>query len=904
MNEGETERLIFGLLTAFLSDDNTEREQAEILYDQLEGNDPNLMSKMLRSVVSNHPKNFECLLALIKLADMILGSLIGDDCGLSNESLTETRAAFLAVVTGPYPRQIKEYVLSVIDNFLYISDARQDEWPELFPFFMGLLESGKEVEYALGFFSTLIQIHASEDCSLMVFPKLVLEGPDQYVTLASLRFLISDLYNNPRTVSCFSSIPEIFASLPDDMFGKAFNWLWKLIKRAPELFDDMSAELVGMLLRVAGDASCPELQRVAAVYYFGKLIRFSGACAKLVRATVDSVLKVFVNCLLDPKALPDLYREAKDVLGLFVDDLVELDSYCEHENDYVASVFVRFIPDTFSDVVTRCLASGDTVLIENALEALDGMCDYSDDVVQLLVNGLKAEQWRSFVVRLSKWCFECPDEKLEARAPEIDLRLLQLQSKPETMLCQAVLASRGYGRDKVPVLFEQIQKLFGQSKGEPQLLEVLAKIIPVVDPKEATRFLYTVMPTILDDMNSVNSPEFCFFLVASGELILPFISVVVDVLLDNLKNTDQPSDSVETLCNLIDLCDSSLDDRIDNLCDCAVQFLAKEPGELRLLGFKILSSIVSHFWACEKVQRKVEELLPAHIETETDLQCYDLLILIIMRVIEDESTPKAFLNVILDQTTVIISKAVESDSETIFAGAGSIFAAMLKVLPEDATKIFFQIQKVFPRYDQPDVVGSLRSFSLMMWTDFIIYGRDQDTEQYRHQLANDLKRLITEDPDEKLRLDAILAASVFYNSPKVVDHQVEMILDTLHSVASRKDETPSITTASISCFAQLFASHWNEKNFPKRTQQLFTLLPCPSLSPGPDTDAIYSTVLDLAIIAWRDLELRIFVGPYARLISTAIQHRLLPGSFIASMDRHLHDEFEAIPEPLASIFTP
>ena len=192
----------------------------------------------------------------------------------------------------------------------------------------------------------------------------------------------------------------------------------------------------------------------------------------------------------------------------------------------------------------------------------------------------------------------------------------------------------------------------------------------------------------------------------------------------------------------------------------------------------------------------------------------------------------------------------------------------------------------------------------MMWTDFIIYGREQDTEQYRHPLANDLKRLITEDPDEKLRLDAILAASVFYNSAKVVDHQVEMILDTLHAVASRKDETPSIITASISCFAQLFASHWNEKNFPVRTQQLFALLPCPSLSPSPDTDAVYSTVLDLAIIAWRDLELRIFAGPYARLISTAIQHRLLSASLIASMDRRLHDEFDVLPEPLASALTP
>ena len=904
MNEGETERLIFGLLTAFLSDDNAEREQAEILYDQLEGNDPNLMSKMLRSVIANHPKNFECLLALIKLGDMILGALIGDDCGMSKESLGEARAAFLAVVSGAYPRQIKEYVLSVIDDFLYISDARQEEWPELFPFFMGLLENGKEVEYALGFFSTLIQIHASEDCSMMVFPKLVLEGPDQYVTLASLRFLISDLYNNPRSVSCLSLIPEIFASLPDEMFVKAFNWLWKLIKRAPELFDDMSAELVGMLLRVAGDASCPELQRVAAVYYFGKLIRFSDACAKLVRETVDSVLKVFVNCLLDPRALPDLYREAKDVVGLFVDDLVVLDSYCGHENDYVASTFVRFVPGSFIDVVRRCLASGDPVLIENALETLDGMSDYSDDIVRMLVNGLKTEQWLSFVVRLSKWCFDCTDEKLEALAPEIDVCLLKLQSKPETMLCQAVLASRGYGRDNVPILLDQIQKLFGQSKGEPQLLEVLAKIIPVVDPKDATRFLYTVMPTILDDLSCVNSPEFCFFLVASGELILPFLSVVVDVLLDNLKSTDQPSDSVETLCNLMDLCDSSLEERVDNIFDCALQFLAKETSDLRLLGFKILSSIVSHFWASEKIQRKVEELLPAHIEAETDMQCYDLLILIIMRIIEDESTPKAFLGAILDQTTVIISKAVESDSETIFAGAGSIFAAMLKVLPENATKMFFQIQKVFPRYDQPDVVGSLRSFSLMMWTDFIIYGREQDTEQYRHPLANDLKRLITEDPDEKLRLDAILAASVFYNSAKVVDHQVEMILNTLHAVASRKDETPSIITASISCFAQLFASHWNEKNFPVRTQQLFALLPCPSLSPSPDTDAVYSTILDLAIIAWRDLELRIFAGPYARLISTAIQHRLLSASLIASMDRRLHDEFDVLPEPLASALTP
>ena len=127
MDDLETEKLIFGLLNAFLSNENEERGQAEVLYDQLESNDPNLMSSILCRIVKHNPKNFECILALVKLGDLILGSLISDESRLSDAALAEAKSAFIDTIAGDYPTQVKDYVMSVVEDFLYISDGRSED---------------------------------------------------------------------------------------------------------------------------------------------------------------------------------------------------------------------------------------------------------------------------------------------------------------------------------------------------------------------------------------------------------------------------------------------------------------------------------------------------------------------------------------------------------------------------------------------------------------------------------------------------------------------------------------------------------------------------------------------------------------------------------------------------------
>ena len=60
--------------------------------------------------------------------------------------------------------------------------------------------------------------------------------------------------------------------------------------------------------------------------------------------------------------------------------------------------------------------------------------------------------------------------------------------------------------------------------------------------------------------------------------------------------------------------------------------------------------------------------------------------------------------------------------------------------------------------------------------------------------------------------------------------------------------------------------------------------------------------MNLILAAWQNPELRLFVGPYSQLMTSAIEHGLISTSLLATLDQQVQEQFEVIPDPVAAIF--
>jgi hypothetical protein len=246
---------------------------------------------------------------------------------------------------------------------------------------------------------------------------------------------------------------------------------------------------------------------------------------------------------------------------------------------------------------------------------------------------------------------------------------------------------------------------------------------------------------------------------------------------------------------------------------------------------------------------------------------------------------------------VAVLKAVEWESGRIFTAAAALLQGMLKRCPAEATAMFLRIHKVFPRYSHPDVDSLLRSFSLMTWTDFVIYGTPEHIAQYRKQVVDDLRRMVKEEPAEDVRIVAFSCCAAFF--AQVSEYGVDHVLKLFWSVIKNDRLSETVREAALSGFSQLLLKDLTEINFPARTQQLLSQLPLRRMSDV--SGHVYNNVYEMALFCARDPELLSFITAYSASIKVAIEQKLVSSNFIAALREKIDSAAFGLPDAIREL---
>jgi hypothetical protein len=825
----QAEDLVIHLLSSFLSNDNATRLNAERAYTRLEELDSPRLTSILLQIIDHEPKSVECMIALCKLNRQLLTS-------------EKVRAQYLSVFSREdYPGQIKGYVFSAIEEFLFVTDGDQTVWPELFPFFLKLLET--DVFYGISFFKVLMQIKETDEFNFIVSEKLDFESPDINVRCVSLEFAMTSIFNSPVVSDVISDFPRLLATLPAPHFSRVFGYGWKTMKRHPSLFEPILIEIVSVLLSLSADRGQPELQRRDALFFLGKLISRFPELGDVVRATTDTVVRFLLPSLENPNVAPDLYTEAQAILALLPDAQPP-----EGANSYIASCFPA--PD---GALVDWLASNDDFLIANALQMIE-TAEPSDAVGTVLLAGASV-RWSDFGRPLTTWCQRAPGLSTYASAV---LGILAGRSDDgDALICEA--AVRAHMGDGAEGICDRITDLIGKGKTDERALEALAIVAPSITPERLSQ----IIPLVLSTPALVTSVEFCLFLVALGGRFAEFIPQTVDALIE--IGGQELASAVDVLQNLVDLFGSAVD--ANRICDFAFRF-----GD-SLDVLQLLKSVLP--FATERTD-EVAAFLCQRIEVENDIGINEVLLTMAATVAEVANRKIALQ--LLGLVPVTVAKAVDREADELFAVAAALFQVIWKRFPWEATQLFFRLHRVFPKYSQTNEASSLRNFSLMMWTDFVIYGPGEHTAQFRQQIADDLKRMIIEEGDE-VRVVAIACCASLFTAQSNGD--VGDILKLFRRVLKEDKISEDVREAALSAFAQLLKKDLTEVNFPVRTQQLLSHLP---LRKGSDeADAIYGNVYEMALFGAENPELVPYLAAYRDALRIAIDQRLVTKSFVTAL---------------------
>jgi hypothetical protein len=507
----------------------------------------NLVVKILRTIVRKYPTSLECFLALCKLGGIILD--VEGEVRLSGSDLSAAKSDYLGVLNGNYPTQTQLYVLSTIEYFMYICDGEMTGWPELLPFFFGLFDTN--LLASLTFCCTFIQIRPSDDLMLMVRSHLDFESPEADIRAMSLRFAITSLFSSPREDPLIENIPEILASLSAPHLSTTFTYVWKLFKAHPELFDAVLAELISLLLSVAGDKSQPELQRRDALFFFSRFLHFSEACSSLCFGIKENVLRCASACLQHPVLQPDLYAESTALLHAFI-RLPEMEElvlrYCQDSNPDIASAFLMFSKQ-FPQAVIGFVKSDDPVLRANGLAAIK---DYPPtvEIGESLFAGMESDAWTDFVDGFTTWAYFCPIDLLAPFRPRL---FLEHRLDSRLMLCEAVFSLRTEAVDEAIALLDQVYHIFAQSRGGDRHLEIIAKLLSIVPAEFLSEYLVKVVPFVIRNPTCLISIDFLLLVSALSRLFLPFLDETVAALVAQVEQNGPVIPSLEMLQNLVEM---------------------------------------------------------------------------------------------------------------------------------------------------------------------------------------------------------------------------------------------------------------------------------------------------------------------------------------------------------------
>lgn len=397
----EIDENILSILSSILSPDNKLRQDAERFYSLLERNNPEKLVNSLLTIIESNKTTFESLLALIHLSHYIEDIATGLEINISTQTIQKIKDIILSIFSDDaYPKTIREYALSLIENYIYITNGNHNDWPELLSFFFSLLKEDPKVNnnksyfnyISISFFTFLSIVRSSDDFDSILYPHINLSSADECERVVSLKYLLISLYHrisaddllylnqlqstHHHHLAFVKQIPVVLKSLSPKYFSPTFSVFWKVFKKQKKVFSDIIPEISGLLLTNVADSSQSELFRRDSLFFFCRLFTLSKKTRKLFNdKSIEIAIKIISSCLQSPNLI-DLYYESQNCLRrifkIIPNDQSIIQKYCEQSNEYISSFFISFFNDEtlFLDKIYKNIQSQNPFLKENGLYSL------------------------------------------------------------------------------------------------------------------------------------------------------------------------------------------------------------------------------------------------------------------------------------------------------------------------------------------------------------------------------------------------------------------------------------------------------------------------------------------------------------------------------------------------------
>ncbi|OHT16535.1 hypothetical protein TRFO_13124 [Tritrichomonas foetus] len=905
----ETELQLLSVLSAFSSPDNIVRSEAEKLYNELETKNPEKMVDCLSVIIKENKNTFEALAALIKLGEFIEASSIRSDCNLSDEKLNNVRIDFLNfLVDSTYPEVTRNYILSVLEDFIYITNGGESDWPELVPFFLSLLDTDDR-PIALRFLTYYLIVNPTDDFNALIQPKIQLEAPNENDRATSLKLVLISLFSNPQYNSYIPQIPTVLASLNVETFSSTFSLFWKIFKKDEKLFSNIITDIIGLLLTNVADPSHEELFRRDSLFFFHKLFKYSKKCRKMVSKTLEVTIKIIASILQYPNLIPDLYEEAKIVLSDLVNDLVNdkalIENYTNDSNDYVSSFFISFfiddeLFDRFFEKTIKNVKSKNQFIHENGILTLRNCIAKNNsnrEIGSELFKLIQTEEWKLYIETFCYWCQKAKSIDVEPFYKKI-VDLVSSNDAYYYLYCASIICCRC--RQNARFVLKKVMKRIEKSNNLTDFqLCIISNTYQYVNPIISQESFKHILPFCKGSLTLMNSTSFLEIMEFIGIKFVPFLDEIIPSLFSFSNHHENILSVIDCLEKIVSLFSTNLDPFLEKILCFSLTNGSCESVDIRLESITLINLLLQHNWENKIIYDSILKYVLVQITKEVSMNCLDSLLSIVILIIERKDASNEVLQSFLSYIPYIISKAVEFNSEEIFASAGSIFMIVLKKIPNDATPLFFQLQKLIPHYSVSPP-GFLKNFSLLTWTDFVTFGPNEQTAQYLSEILNDLKFYSEKEGDEDFRKIAIICLYSYYTAVEKTDLEIETIFDIFHRVAKNEQENSlEIFEISVAAFSVILQKYVNEKIFLLRTKQLVELLPLKRAN--DESDTVYNVIFELALMCSKNSDLFDFFEPLKHILNEAIKNHYISEGAIDDISQKLIELGEAAPAELRMI---
>ena len=936
----DTDLNVLSILSTFSSNDNIKRREAETLFNDLYNRNPEKMVDCLITIIHENKNCFEAFSAIIKIGAIIESSSIRQDCNFSDDFLNKIRAEFLSIlIDSSYPQVSRDYILSVLEDFIYITNASESDWPELVPFFLSLLNTDDWC-LSLRFFTYFQLVNYSENSIskgntksdefyALLQPHIHLDAANENERVASLKYILTLFNTESQVIESFDSIipqiPIVLSSFGLENFSSSYHLFWKVFKKNEKKFSSIVIEIIGTLLRNASDPSNNELFRRDNLFFFHQLYNFSKKCRKAISQTFDITIKIISANLQFPNVMPDVYEEAREILfDICTEKLAE--PYYNNQNQYVSSFFRFFsVPSIltstsdlheFIRVMFHYLRSDNSFIYENGYlclkKCIDCLTELDDEIKssnisrefgRKLFKLVQKQNWKKYIDLFSYWCNTAAAIDVEPYLKKF-IDLVSSNSAYLLLHCASIMCCKCRENAK-SVLKMTMKRLEMVDSINSFQLSILSNTFQCVNIPVSQESFKTILPLCVKSLALLNSISFLEIMEIIGYKFIPYLDVIIPALFKYSETPENTKEILDFFEKIISLFGNNIETFLDQILDYALKNGSNPSFEIRLESLTLINLLLQNNWENQTLYRRCLVFVMTQVPYETSVDCFASLLSIIILFIDRNDVSNEILESFLSYVPYIVAKAVEiensKNSPEIFASAGSIFSILLKKIPKDTTKLFFELQKIIPHYSiSKPGEQELRCFSLLTWTDFITLGPEEHTKQYIDIVLNDLKFYAESEANDDFRKIAIICLYSYYTTIEKTTYEIDTIFDEFYFIAKEQDRNSiDIVETSVSAFAILLQKYINEKNFIYRVNQLLSLLPLKRAN--DESDTVYMILFDFAIMCSRNDDLFDFFNPLKSIIQDAIKKHYVSERFTEDIMQKIIDQGDKIPASLQLI---